>query len=223
MDEDQFPWAKKWSDITDENVRRAFSRVDRAWFLNQTTQKLADRDAPLPIGEGQTISQPYVVALMLQAMNIQVGDRLLEVGAGSGYQTALLCELTDDGVARNDQLVYAVERSEVLAERAQRRLEQHGYTPHIVTGDGALGWIDSAPYQAIVVSAAAKCVPKALWDQLDEQGRLVIPVGGRHAMQTLWRLVKQGERVETNNMGPVRFVPLVSPSLKNPDSCLDGV
>jgi protein-L-isoaspartate(D-aspartate) O-methyltransferase len=156
-----FPWADQWPEIVDPRVRAAFAVVPRRAFLDAHMARFADQDAPLPIGEGQTISQPFVVALMVQALAIQPGDKVLEIGAGSGFQTAILCELaaTEGDSTRGYQTVYAVERSPALADRAAAVLASLGYAPHLRVGDGALGWPEAAPFAAIIVSAVAPHVP----------------------------------------------------------------
>ncbi len=181
----------------------------------------AERDAPLPIGEGQTISQPFVVALMTQALGAQPGQKVLEIGTGSGFQTAILCALTAEAGQARGRTIYSVERYALLAQRAAAALASLGYAPHLRTGDGAAGWPEAAPYDAIIVSAAAKCLPKPLWEQLAPNGRLVIPIGGEFGEQTLWRLQKIGDTMQRRVLGPVRFVPLVSARLNDPKQCVD--
>jgi protein-L-isoaspartate(D-aspartate) O-methyltransferase len=204
-----FPWANDWPEITDERVRTAFARTPRNAFVEAGLAPWAGIDAPLPIGEGQTISQPFVVALMTQALRLEVGDRVLEVGTGSGFQTAILCELVD-GDPKGCS-VTSVERFPSLVERAEARLTALGYQPVLHNGDGAYGWPDSAPYDAIIVTAAAPFVPKLLWGQLAVEGRLVIPVGEQHGEQILWLVEKTAPGMRRRSYGPVRFVPLVSP------------
>ena len=216
-----FPWANEWPEIHHQGVRNAFARVPRRAFVDASYRRWADRDAPLPIGGGQTISQPFVVALMTQALDSGPGDRTLEVGTGSGFQTAILCELTHDGQHPHGELVYSIERHTDLAEHAVSNLSSLGYTPNVRTGDGAYGWPEAAPFQGIIITAASKCLPRNLWEQLDEGGRMVIPIGGRYSEQTLWLLSKVGGRMRKRVLGPVRFVPLVSPLLEDPDNCID--
>ncbi len=216
-----FPWSKHWHEITDERVRHAFSKVARPAFVPVEWRDYADRDEPLPIGEGQTISQPYVVALMTQAIGVQPGERVLEIGTGSGFQTALLCELAWQEGAALGETVYSLERFPSLLLSATTTLAQLGYAPHLRQGDGAAGWSDAAPFDAIIVSAAAAHVPRALWQQLAEGGRLCIPVGGQFDEQWLWLLRKQRGELRCVSMGPVRFVPLVSALLDNPQNWLE--
>jgi protein-L-isoaspartate(D-aspartate) O-methyltransferase len=208
-----FPRPSGWSEVTDARVRAAFARVDRRRFVPEDLRDLAHRDEPLPIGEGQTVSQPYVVALMLQALMLEPGDRVLEIGAGSGYQTALLCELVRTDAEPLGAGVHAIERHPSLLERAAQVLRSAGYTPRLAGGDGALGWPEAAPFHAIVVSAAAVAVPRPLVEQLADGGRLVIPVGAPERDQELWLVQRLASRLEWHALGAVRFVPLISPIL----------
>jgi protein-L-isoaspartate(D-aspartate) O-methyltransferase len=180
--------------------------VPRAAFVDPALAGRADEDGPLPIGEGQTISQPLVVALMAQALELAPGDRVLEVGAGSGYAAAVLGRLA----ARVD----AIEVRPALAERAAENLAAAGVGNVVVhVGDGAAGWPPGAPYDAISVAAGARQVPPALVDQLAPGGRLVMPVGSRSGRQRLLRVRRAPDgEVTSEDLGlPVRFVPLVSP------------
>ncbi len=211
-----FPWDANWPEISDARVRAAFGRVSREDFVRGEFRRYADRDAPLPIGEGQTISQPFVVALMLQELNVQPGEKVLEIGAGSGFQTALLCELAAQPDAPHGATVYAIERSSALAQQAQTVLADLGYSPHLRVGDGALGWPEAAPYDAIVVSAAAEHVPRPLWEQLADGGRMILPIGPEWEGQDLWLIRKHNSSMTIKRMGGVRFVPLISPVLDNP-------
>jgi protein-L-isoaspartate(D-aspartate) O-methyltransferase len=187
--------------IRDERVLAAMARVPREAFVADEHGAQAYENEPLPIGEGQTISQPFVVALMLEALRLVGSEHVLEVGAGSGYQTALLAELAGS--------VVSLERSAALAHRARHILRELGYQAVCVQqADGTLGWPPAAPYQAIVVSAAAPYVPDALLQQLDDGGRLVLPVGGS-ASQDLVLLERQGAGLRRTRLGPVRFVPLI--------------
>lgn len=222
MPDEQFPWADKWSDITDTRVRAAFESVQRAWFIDASLRDWAEHDMPLPIGEGQTISQPYIVALMLQAASLSDGDRVLEIGAGSGFQTALLCELTRENGQGDEEHVVSIERHKKLADTAVTRLADAGYHPLIEVADGAYGWAEKAPYDAIIVSAAAQCVPLPLWRQLATDGRLIIPVGRFSDDQILWLLRKDDSGgMQRSSLGGVRFVPLVSPLFEDKNNCLD--
>ena len=214
----EFPWAHDWPEITDRRVRAAFAHVPRSAFVPKHIRQWSDQDAPLPIGEAQTISQPFVVALMSQALNLQPGDKTLEIGTGSGYQTAILCDLTDQ--APTDQTdgpsghnVYSVERFASLSHRARETLATLGYKPQLAVGDGAAGWPDLAPFAAIMVTAAPAHLPRPLWEQLAEGGCMVIPIGAEADEQMLWWLHKVGGQMQAHRLGQVRFVPLISPLL----------
>jgi protein-L-isoaspartate(D-aspartate) O-methyltransferase len=211
-----FPWANRWPEITNGRLRQVFARVPRAAFVPPQMQPYVDQDAPLPIGEGQTISQPFIVAWMTQALNLQPGERTLEIGTGSGYQTAILCEMTAQADEPPGRWVYSVERYGSLAQRAKTILDELGYQPHLRIGDGALGWPEVAPYPAIIVTAAPAHLPRPLWEQLAEGGRMVIPIGGEPEHQSLWLITKRQGQLQTRNLGDVRFVPLLSPILENP-------
>jgi protein-L-isoaspartate(D-aspartate) O-methyltransferase len=196
--------------LRDEAVLAALRAVPRHSFVPAGMEGEAYLDGPLPIGFGQTISQPYMVALMTALLGVDARSRVLEVGAGSGYQTAVLAEL----VAQ----VWAVERVAELAEAARRRLRELGYdNVHLAVGDGTLGWEAHAPYDGILVAAAADEVPAALLDQLVVGGRLVIPLGVPHRDQvlTVYRRERDGFDVERHT--PCRFVPLVSGGVKAAD------
>jgi len=189
-------------DITDARVLAAMGRVPRHLFAPAQLAPQAYGDFPLPIGQGQTISQPYIVALMSQWAEVHPGDRVLEVGTGSGYQAAILAELTDK--------VFTIEILPELARTAAARLQELGYAQvRVKTGDGYLGWPEAAPFDAILVTAAATQVPPALVGQLKEGGRLVIPLGEAGGDQTLVRLRKLGGELQEEARLPVRFVPLV--------------
>ena len=211
-----FPKPRAWPDVTDERVRAVFGAVPRAAFLAPELRPCAGEDAPLPIGEGQTISQPYVVAIMVQALGLQPGAKVLEIGAGSGYATAILCTLTAIAGEPSGANVYTVERLPALAQRAAAALHAQGYHPHLRVGDGARGWPQAAPFDAVIVAAAAAHVPRPLWDQLAEGGRMVLPVGDRVDNQELWLLRKRAAKMQIERLGGVRFVPLISPLLDDP-------
>lgn len=206
----------QWPDVTDDRVRAAFAAVPREAFIAPELRQHAGEDAPLPIGQGQTISQPYVVALMVQALALGAGDKILEIGTGSGYETAILCTLTAAPGRPLGDNVYAIERLEILADQADLALHELGYWPHLRVGDGAAGWPEEAPFTAIIVSAAASHVPRPLWDQLAEGGRLVLPRGANPDDQQLWLLHKRAGEMQVENLGGVRFVPLISPLLQDP-------
>jgi len=217
-----FPWADGWPEISDNRVRAAFAAVPRRAFLDAHLAQFADQDAPLPIGEGQTISQPFVVALMVQALALRPGDKVLEIGAGSGYQTAILCELTakvgsGHGEPASGDTVYAIERHPPLAQRAVAALNALGYAPHVRVGDGAIGWPEAAPFDAIVVSAAAPHIARPLWEQLAEGGRMILPVGQHEDDQELWLVQKLLGKMTIKQLGGVRFVPMISPVFTDPE------
>lgn len=185
-------------DITDERVLDAMRRVPRHEYVPEHERHAAYADHPLPIGHGVTISQPYIVAFMTQALRLQPGDRVLEVGTGSGYAAAVLAEIADD--------VTTIECIEPLAEAARARLARYGDRVRVVTGDGSLGHEPHAPYDAIVVTAAAPEIPQPLLDQLAPGGRLVIPVG--RGVEQLVRVTRTEHGDEHEDLLPVRFVPL---------------
>jgi protein-L-isoaspartate(D-aspartate) O-methyltransferase len=188
--------------IQDPAVLAAMAAVPREAFLPEALQDYAYDDGALPIGQDQTISQPYIVAAMAQAAEVSPGDRVLEVGTGSGYGGAVLRHLTDR--------VVTVERRPTLAREAAERLDDLGLGDvAVIEGDGSLGWLEGAPYDAIVVTAAGPVVPEALRDQLADGGRLVMPLGPRHRAQRLVRLCRSGEDVGEDDLGAVAFVPLV--------------
>ena len=189
--------------ISDPRVLQAMAAVPREEFVGRRLVRRAYADGPLPIGEGQTISQPYVVAWMAEAAEVAAADRVLEVGTGSGYAAAVLGRLA--------RAVYSVERHAVLARTAAGKLRELGCdNVRVRHGDGNEGWSEHAPYDAIVVAAAGPDVPGALRTQLRAGGRLVIPVGGRWATQ---RLIRERRRASgefiSEELGAVRFVPLV--------------
>lgn len=189
--------------IEDQEVLGAMLAVPRHEFVPEEHRNLAYADRPLPIGEGQTISQPYIVALMTELLRIEPGDRVLEVGTGSGYQAAVASHLADS--------VLTIEIFESLAENAKRRLGRLGYRNIVVRqGDGYFGWSERAPFDAIVVTAAAGHIPPPLVRQLKPDGRMVIPVGGAFQTQRLVLVEKRPDgTTTTRNLLPVRFVPLL--------------
>ena len=190
--------------VADPRVLAAMLTVPRHRFVPDQYLSQAYADRPLPIGHGQTISQPYIVALMSAEAGIEPGERVLEIGTGSGYQAAIAAELTDQ--------VYTIEIIEALARAAARRLRDLGYGRiRTRTGDGYLGWPEAAPFDAILVTAAPDHVPPPLVGQLQEGGRMVVPVGPPGLVQTLWRITKKDGRLEFTNLGSVLFVPLVRP------------
>jgi protein-L-isoaspartate(D-aspartate) O-methyltransferase len=188
-------------EIRDKKVLDAMSRVPRELFVPPSSQHAAYENIPLPIEMGQTISQPFIVALMTEAMEITDKDKVLEVGTGSGYQTAILCELASR--------VVTVERHQRLLDRAKDVLAMLGYTNvEFHPTEKTLGWPQGAPYDAIIVTAGAPKVPQVLLDQLAVDGRLVIPVGSRFE-QDLMQVIKRKEGLVSTNLGACRFVPLI--------------
>lgn len=186
--------------IHDERLLDVLRRVPRHWFVPEEYAQIAYSDGPLPIGRGQTISQPYIVALMTELLELRGEENVLEVGTGSGYQAALLGSLA--------RQVHTVERHASLAENAEKVLMRLGLTNVMVhIGDGSLGLHGYAPFQAIIVTAAAPHVPQPLFDQLDEGGCLVLPEGGAGG-QMLDRWRKQEGELEQEHIAPVAFVPL---------------
>lgn len=187
--------------VTDEDVLRAMSKVPRHLFVPPQYVNQAYGDHPLPIGHGQTISQPYMVAVMTEYLRLRRGSRVLEIGTGSGYQAAILAELTDE--------VYSVEIIPALYEEARERLERLGYSQvHLKCADGYYGWPEHAPYDAIIVTAAPDHIPQPLVEQLADGGRMVIPVGPPGAYQVLWLVERRGEETKTQRLMGVAFVPL---------------
>jgi len=188
--------------VEDRRVLAAMAAVPRHEFVPRAEVEHAYSDGPLPIGFGQTISQPYIVALMTELARVREGDKVLEIGTGSGYQAAVLAELTDR--------VYSVEIVPELARSAAERLRRMAYPSVAVReADGYLGWESHAPFDAILVTAAPDHVPPPLIRQLKEGGRMVIPVGAPGSYQTLWRVRKAGGRAVSENITDVAFVPLI--------------
>jgi len=187
--------------IKDQAVINAMRTVKRHLFVPQSLISRAYDDGPLPIGHGQTISQPFIVAFMTELLKIKPGSRILEIGTGSGYQAAILACLTDE--------VYSVEIIEALGLSARKRLQTLGFrNVRLAVADGYYGWEAYAPYDAIIVTAAADYIPPPLVQQLKEGGRMVIPVGSPFMVQTLMLVEKRGSKLYTRNILPVRFVPL---------------
>jgi protein-L-isoaspartate(D-aspartate) O-methyltransferase len=195
--------------IRDPRVLAAFGRVPRRFFVPEDAQPYAEGDHPLEIGFGQTISQPYIVAAMTEALDLRPGDRVLEVGTGSGYQTAVLAELLPLG-----STLRTIELVPELSARAERTLRELGYDNVLFrVGDGSKGWPEAAPYDAILVAAAPEEVPSALLEQLAPAGRLVIPVGPdpEHQELQLWRKLPGSGLLDRKILMHVRFVPLRGP------------
>jgi len=191
--------------VSDERVLEAMEKVPRHEFLPEDMRKLAYVDSPIPIGQGQTISAPHMVGMMLQALDLQPGHKVLEIGAGSGYHAALMGELVRPGGK-----VWTVERLADLGRSAAETIERLGYgdVVEVVIADGSLGLAEHAPYDRITVAAAAPAVPGPLEEQLAEGGRMLVPVGGR-GYQDLVLVTKKDGRLERTEMGGVVFVPLI--------------
>ncbi len=186
--------------ITNARVLAAMGKVPRHWFVPEELRRRAYDDGPLPIGYGQTISQPFIVAFMTEQLDPKPTARVLEIGTGSGYQAAVLAELAGE--------VYTIEIIEPLAKRAEADLKRLGYTNiHVRAGDGYKGWPEAAPFDAIIVTCAPEEVPTPLVEQLKDGGRMIIPVGPM-GDQELVLLHKQGRRLEKSAVLPVRFVPM---------------
>ncbi|MFO8065381.1 MAG: protein-L-isoaspartate(D-aspartate) O-methyltransferase [Spirochaetia bacterium] len=188
--------------ITDSAVLDAMRTVPRHEFVPEERRGRAYANRPLPIGEGQTISQPYIVAYMTEVLELEPGDRVIEVGTGSGYQAAVLAEIVDE--------VYTIEIIDSLAESAARRLDELAYdNVEVKQDDGYFGWSEHAPFDAVIVTAAAGHIPSPLVEQLKPGGRMVIPVGPVHAVQNLVLVTKdRNGDVTTEQLMPVRFVPM---------------
>lgn len=188
--------------ITSPRVLEAFRQVPRHQFVSANQQIYAYQDGPLPIGKGQTISQPYIVAYMTEKLELSGGERVLEIGTGSGYQAAILSLLAEE--------IHSVERHPQLAEFARKLLNELGFdnvTIHV--GDGTHGLPEFAPYQAIIVTAAGPDVPRPLLNQLDEGGRLIMPVGRRRGGQVLQLFQRVEGEIRREDLSPVAFVPLI--------------
>ncbi|HET9459800.1 MAG TPA: protein-L-isoaspartate(D-aspartate) O-methyltransferase [Sphingomicrobium sp.] len=189
--------------ITDPKILEAFRAVPREEFLSEDYRDLAYGDHPLPIEAGQTISQPYIVALMIKAAEVKPGDKVLEVGAGSGYAAAVISRIASE--------VIAIERQSELVEVASERMRRLGYdNVRIVEGDGTRGWPDEAPFDAILAAASGSHVPPPWVEQLAEGGRIVMPVGDPGWVQKLVKVTKgPAGNLITEDLGAVRFVPLI--------------
>ncbi len=187
--------------IKDKRILDAMMKVPRHLFVEEGLWHQAYGDFPLPIGEGQTISQPYIVALMTEALQLTGDDKVLEIGTGSGYQAAILAELTTH--------VFSIERISSMASKARKILDELGYANVLIrVSDGTLGWQEEAPFAGIIVTAGAPAIPPILVEQLEVEGRLVIPVGNEYS-QTLLRVVKQEKGYRERDLGGVRFVKLI--------------
>jgi protein-L-isoaspartate(D-aspartate) O-methyltransferase len=187
--------------LRDEKVLKAMKKVERHLFVPEELRPYAYGDEPLPIGEGQTISQPYIVAYMTEALELKGGERVLEVGTGTGYQTAILAEIAGE--------IYTIEIVGILSAGAQQRLQGLGYRNiRFKVGDGTFGWEEYSPYDAIIVTAAPPSVPRKLQEQLGVSGRMVIPVGA--GFQELVLITREKRDFRRKKLLPVRFVPLIS-------------
>lgn len=188
--------------ITDQHVLQAMSEVPREEFVPEEARSAAYDDRPLPIGCGQTISQPFTVAFMSQMLQLNGNEKVLEIGTGSGYGAAVLSQLA--------ATVYTVERIPELATDAKQRLARLGYdNVHVRTADGTLGWPEEAPFDGIVVTAGAGTLPDAYVSQLAPEGRIVIPLGQYPGSQTMYRFTKRGTELQTEDLGDFAFVPLI--------------
>ena len=187
--------------ISDSGVLKAMGKIPRHLFIEEALMGEAYNDHPLPIGHQQTISQPYIVALMTQALELKGKEKTLEIGTGSGYQTAILAELSEK--------VYTVERIGPLLERARSLLDELGYTNVLFNAfDGTLGWKEYGPYDAIMVTAGAPSAPEPLYEQLAEGGRMIIPIGDKFS-QELIKIVRRKDQFRQRNLGGCRFVDLI--------------
>jgi len=187
-------------DIRDKSVLRAMNAVKRHEFVPDYLKLNAYDDTPLPIGHGQTISQPYIVAYMTDIIKPEKHHKILEIGSGSGYQAAVLAEIVDS--------VYTIEIIEELGEKAAERLQKLGYRNiELKIADGYYGWQEHAPFDAVVVTTAAEFIPPPLLEQLKEGGRMIIPVGSPFVVQTLMLVEKKNGSIRTTSLMPVRFVP----------------
>jgi protein-L-isoaspartate(D-aspartate) O-methyltransferase len=187
--------------IDDQRVLQAMLKVERHLFVPESYRPMAYADRPLPIGEGQTISQPYIVALMTYHLHLTPEDRILEIGTGSGYQAAVLAELAKE--------VYSLEIIEQLARTAQERLQALGYkNVWVKRGDGFYGWPEHAPYDAIMITCATPTIPERLVGQLKEGGRMIVPLGNEPFIQSLTLITKRAGKIERQPLEDVVFVPM---------------
>ena len=193
--------------VTDRRVLEVMGRIQRHLFVDEKNRGMAYADHPLPIGEGQTISQPYVVALMTEALKLKPTDRVLEIGTGSGYQAAVLAEIAKE--------VYTIEIRKSLADTAAKRFKDLGYrNVKVKYADGYYGWEEYGPFDAIIITAAANHIPAPLIKQLKEGGRLIIPLGSTVYYQTLTVATKRKGDLDVEQMGAVSFVPMVGAAQK---------
>ncbi len=215
MAEDPYPQKRhamiendiKGRGIKDKKVIEVMGRVPRHLFVDRSLRDKAYGDYPLPIGEGQTISQPYVVALMTEALKLRPTDRVLEIGTGSGYQAAVLAEIVKE--------VYTIEIRKSIADKAAQRLKDLGYrNVKVKYADGYSGWQEYAPFDAIIITASVNHIPPPLIKQLKESGRLILPLGSTVYYQTLTLVTKKRDNLGVEQMGPVAFVPMTGEAEK---------
>ena len=200
----------KTRDIEDEKVLEVMGKVKRHNFVPGYLIDNAYGDYPLPIGHGQTISQPYIVALMTQSLELNEDDKVLEIGTGSGYQAAVLAEIVKE--------VYTIEIIKELADNAAITLANNNYeNVKVKNADGYFGWEEKAPFDAIIITAAANHIPPPLIDQLKDNGRLIVPLGSIKYYQTLTLAIKKGDELDTKYITSVRFVPMTGEALKTTD------
>lgn len=198
----------KGRDIRDKKVLEVMGRVPRHLFIDKNLRWQAYSDHPLPIDEGQTISQPYIVALMTQELKLKPGEKVLEIGTGSGYQAAVLAEITDN--------VYTVEIRPKLAKKARNTFKKLGYSTIISKqADGYFGWKEYAPFDAIMITAAVNHIPPPLIEHLSDGGRLILPLGGTQFYQNLTMVTKKGDKIRVRHIIPVRFVPMTGEAIKH--------
>ncbi|MCX8011716.1 MAG: protein-L-isoaspartate(D-aspartate) O-methyltransferase [Desulfobacterota bacterium] len=191
--------------IKDARIIKAMGKVPRHLFVPENLWPYAYEDGPLPIGEGQTISQPYIVAFMTECLELKSEDKVLEIGTGSGYQAAILAEIVKE--------VYSIELIETLGRKAQQILAQLGYQNiQVKIGNGYQGWREKAPFDAVIVTCAPEIIPPTLIQQLKENGRIVIPLGPAGGVQKLIKAIKKNGKLEISEKIDVRFVPMLNPS-----------
>jgi len=197
----------KTRDITDKKVLEVMEKIPRHFFVPENLKNKAYNDNPLPIGFGQTISQPYIVALMTQNLDLNKNDKVLEIGTGSGYQAAILAEIVKE--------VYTIEIVDELAESAKDRLKNLNYNNvNVKNADGYFGWEENAPFDKIIITAAVNHIPPPLIEQLKDNGKLILPLGETLRFQTLTIVTKKDEDLETRFITGVRFVPMTGEALK---------
>jgi len=198
----------KGRDIRDKKVLEVMGRVPRHLFIDKSLRWQAYSDHPLPIDAGQTISQPYIVALMTQELKLKPGEKVLEIGTGSGYQAAVLAGITDN--------VYTIEIQPKLAKKVRNTFKKLGYSKIISKqADGYFGWKEYAPFDAIMITAAVNHIPPLLINQLKDGGRLILPLGGTQFYQNLTMVTKKSDKIKVRHIIPVRFVPMTGEAIKH--------